>query len=398
MKINKEYDSRIGNLFPSTYMSMDYFFISDWNLNNKNFAINQDLFYKKILNEKKYSVNDYYFINEREQEKIWLEENLNLHTQKWYKGKSLSIFPNGTSAADITLRYLNQKYKLRPLLLAPIYFTYIDILKNLGCEDIHYCSILSQEGKYELSIHNLFNYISEHQINSIIMTCPMFGSGVSINNEHLKLISDFCEENNIILFIDNIYGALGWKEELSIFPYDLMETMNDMTIIINSISKTIFLNGAKTCLLFADKKHIEGIEKLTVFTIGSMSHSQIVTFSYLYNKENSPCILTRMDKIRDYVMQNHNIIKSICALRNIPVTDMDSGIFCLLGIPKYYFDTNISDDDISKIILKKSNILTIPHSRYLLISNIYYWFRVNLSFPQEVLLPEIDKLLNINFN
>ena len=50
-------------------------------------------------------------------------------------------------------------------------------------------------------------------------------------------------------------------------------------------------------------------------------------------------------------------------IRDRLITKCKSGIFCLIGIPKGLFEINKTDDDISKIIMEKSNILTIPHSR-----------------------------------
>ena len=99
-------------------------------------------------------------------------------------------------------------------------------------------------------------------------------------------------------------------------------------------------------------------------------------------------------------MYNYEQIKLLCSCsqKGLLITKCKSGIFCLIGIPKGLFEINKTDDDISKIIMEKSNILTIPHSRYLMCSTYYYWFRVNLSYSQELLIPQIYKLLQIDFN
>lgn len=63
-----------------------------------------------------------------------------------------------------------------------------------------------------------------------------------------------------------------------------------------------------------------------------------------------------------------------------------------MGVPKYCFRTS-NDDKISEELSDKLNIITIPHSRYLFFSSKYYWFRINLSYPKEILLSNINKII-----
>lgn len=68
MKLDNNYDSKIGNLFPKNIPN-DYFFISDWDLHNADFSIDSAFFYSKLYAKANYSINDYFFINERFKEK-----------------------------------------------------------------------------------------------------------------------------------------------------------------------------------------------------------------------------------------------------------------------------------------------------------------------------------------
>lgn len=72
MKLDNNYDSKIGNLFPKNIPN-DYFFISDWDLHNADFSIDSAFFYSKLYAKVNYSINDYFFINERFKEKLWLK-------------------------------------------------------------------------------------------------------------------------------------------------------------------------------------------------------------------------------------------------------------------------------------------------------------------------------------
>lgn len=394
MKLDNKYNSRIGNLFPN---HMDnYFFISDWDLHNPQFMYDTKTFYTVMSHNGDLSINDYYFVNECQQEKLWIEDMLDLRSKKWYNGFDFSIFPNGTSAASVLLQTLNKNNNLHALLLSPTYFTYIDMLKDMNCE-IYYHSLISNEGIYIFNINDISKIVTDSRINIIILTYPLFGSGVSVSLQHLNDLSSFCKENNVFLLIDYIYGGINWNNCSNIFPYQLMESANNNTAVLLSLSKNLFLNGAKTCLLFANGEIIEKVEKHSVYVLGSMAQSQIASLRMLYDIKFRSSVLTILNNIKLHVQNSYQIIESLCALRNYRITESDSGIFTLAGIPKENFREE-KDDEIAKIILKCTGLLTIPHSRYLFYSEEYYWFRINLSYPNEKLFPEFRKLIQINFD
>lgn len=394
MKLDNNYDSRIGKLFPN---QMDnYFFISDWDLHNPQFMYDVKSFYTMMSDNSNLSINDYYFVNERLQDKLWLEEMLDLRSMEWYKSLNFSIFPNGTSAASILLQTLNKKNNLRALLLSPTYFTYIDVLKDMNC-DIHYHSLLSYEGNYIFNINDISEIVTDSQINIIILTYPLFGSGICVSFQNLQKLSSFCKVNNIFLLIDYIYGGIDWNDYSNIFPYQLMQSTNNATAVLLSLSKNLFLNGAKTCLLFACNELIERVEKQSVYALGSMAQSQIASLRMLYDIKNRNSVLALQNEIKLHIQNSFQIIKSLCALRNYRLTKSNSGIFTLAGIPRDNFKKK-DDDEIAKIILKSSGVLTIPHSRYLFYSDNYYWFRINLSYQNQKLFPEFQKLIQINFD
>lgn len=398
MKLDNNYDSKIGNLFPKNKPN-DYFFISDWDLHNADFSIDSAFFYSKLYAKANYSINDYFFINERFKEKSWLINNCDLTLEKQNNKIDFSIFPNGTTAADTIIQILNKDNKMIPLLISPVYFTYIDILKDNNCM-INYYPILSSQGQYKFNINDIIKLIVQEKINMIIITYPIFGSGITIDIMDLKQLLQTSKKYNINILIDYIYGDLEWNNNLQILPKTIINDINENTVLLTSLSKNLFLNGAKTCLVFSNSELIKKIEKASVYKIGSMSQSQLEVFKLIYNKENKTMVLNILKKIRTHVQHNYEQIKSLCSSssKGLLITECKSGIFCLLGIPKSLFEINKTDDDISKIIMEKSNILTIPHSRYLMCSSSYYWFRVNLSYSQELLIPQIYKLLQIDFN
>lgn len=394
MILDKNYDSKIGHFFKK--VPFNYFFISDWDLHNKDFMIDTMQFYETVISDSKYRITDYYFINERTNEKEILINTFNRKFETFeYRKGNITIFPNGTVAAASFLHILKKTKLKNALLLSPIYFTYIDILKE---EDynIYYFSAIDEEGKISIEFERLFELITTKNIDVLFINQPLFGCGINMDLEAILKILNFCEINSITVFIDCIYGNIDWNEKTDIIPKSLNKLLKDNTIILISLSKNLFFNGAKTCIAFASERIISDIERYSVFEIGSMSHVQIETLKSIYDKENEKWIIDRIDKIKNHVKTNYSLLVSLLSNSDIKVVDSNSGIFTIMGVPKKYFSINSSDDEISNQILNNQHILTIPHNRYLLYSKRYYWFRVNLSYPTDILIPQVSKFLQFN--
>lgn len=383
MKLPKNYTSQIGEIINPTKRNSS-FFISDWDMRNPLFydipnCLTSDLNCKKI--------KEYYFINEMSEYKDFFVSNQNL-TEK--SKDYFAIFPNGTTAASITLDSLIYSQNASILLISPIYFTYIDILQQKDTNILFY-QALNDYGKC-FKIDEIYKIVCSSKIDIIILTDPLFGTGVSLSESDYKELSNLCIKLKITLMIDYIYGGMPWNiENINLIKEQEFFCLCDDLIILRSLSKNLFLNGAKTCLVYAPTNLIKQIEKESVFKIGSFSYSQINMFKNIYSKKNATDIRTLLCDIVTYCQKNYELILSIIASTDFNISPCQNGIFCLLGIPKKNFYSE-TDDEIAEQIENDINIITIPHSRYLFYSIDYYWFRVNLSLPQNELLSNINKL------
>ena len=68
-----------------------------------------------------------------------------------------------------------------------------------------------------------------------------------------------------------------------------------------------------------------------------------------------------------------------------------------MAIPKKYFKHD-ADKYIMNELYKKTNVVTIPHSRYYYNSSDYYCFRINLATDTHTLLEAVEKILHICSN
>lgn len=99
----------------------------------------------------------------------------------------------------------------------------------------------------------------------LIINSPSNPSGVILNNESLSLISDICQDHDLIVISDEIYEKLIYrKTHISIGAFPGME---DRTITVNGFSKAYAMTGWRLGYAVASKEIIGYMNKVQQHTI-----------------------------------------------------------------------------------------------------------------------------------
>lgn len=389
MRICSDYSSDISTLIG--LKGNDTLFISTWNKDEEilPFPENKVTEYNKLH---QYEVNQYFFSDEF----INLKENIvseNIEFKKYRISSSNFMFmSNGTLAAWLCiLTILNEKKNLNVLLLSPIYYIYIEILKHLDAK-------IYVESAYDINYAKIASIIKSKGINLVILNNPLFGTGVCLSNEEIVKIQTLLSNNEGFLLIDNIYNGLKWHSELFVNDFKLYASLSsfDNFFILESLAKNLFLNGTKHCSIFSNSKWIDKLEKYSVFFSGSITAQQYNFIKKLYSFKEHQFIITQLKKNVNYAQKNYTFLKGLLGGKNVQLSNCESGTYCLLGIPRKIF--NAQDDLlIAQEIMQKCNILTLPHDRYLYYNEQYYCFRINLMIDQQTLF-EFISILQKCFN
>jgi aspartate/methionine/tyrosine aminotransferase len=375
----------------------DSFFVSDWNKTEETIDFPNKLLFP-IKNRLECNKNNYYFSDEFQKIKYYFANNiLKIFNEKIDVDK-FCITNNGTSGLFLVFLALkNNKYE-NILVFNPSYFTYIDVFKYLGIK-YNFLNIDLFGTSIYIDFDRLENYLIKEKIDIIVITDPLFGIGVSIEESNYENIVSICKKHNIWLVIDYLYGGMEWYRDNHIINGCFLKSFNkfDKMILVESISKRLFLNGIKNSLIFANNEIIQEIERLSVSFIGSLSCVQIDLFHELYSQENIRVINKIIHKNIINIKQSHEQLKAMLLGSKYYLSNSNSGYFSLMGIP-YYKLKNIKGIEAAKYIANKVNIITIPHDRYGCFSEEFYTFRVNLTLKKEDLYLNISKLLNIYSN
>lgn len=389
MIVPDNFDTNIDSLID--LINNETIFLSNWDTSKNELEFPDEIIEKALTESKRYK-NCYAFSDEMDEFKPFYYSNLSDNNSS-EKIKKISIVSNGTTSTMLTLYSLKEKLgKLKVLLITPIYYTYIKILMKMNVE-IHYIQV--DLNNISLPIIEIRKLISQKGINLLILNDPLFGMGISIKKHEYLELSGICNDLNCYFLIDYINGGLEWYEHTKTSNEFLVDISfnNKYIVFIESLCKRVFLNGIKNAVIIANEELSYTIEKNSVYLVGSIAYLQAIMFKQLYLYENKNVTISIINKNIAFCSRNYDIINNLLLLSNIKLLECNSGCFCLIGIP--IKSQNQNSTEMSKEIFDKTNVLLIPHDRYLLFSDEYYYFRINLLLKQDYLINGIIKLKDI---
>lgn len=237
------------------------------------------------------------------------------------------------------------------------------IIINLSSDNFH----LKQQ-----SLNNLSN------IRAILLCSPNNPTGTIFTNVELEIICKFASKNDSWIIFDAEYDLFCYNGIVNNYP----RRIYDKVIISKSISKTYASAGLRLGYLFGNKKLIDRIKNLSLYT--TMYPNSLVQYS-LYNllQENSAfsCNLKA-------IMENRveRCVKILNELDNVRVKKPDGGLYLWLDC------TNITkkDIEIADEILYNYKVAVVPGSCFG--ENANGFLRISLGCNDDLLFEAIKKI------
>jgi len=385
-------DSFSSNIdYLEKYTNPETFFLSGWNKEPTIMNMSTPLIADAACCFKD-KQNSYYFMSENyEVKKRFFDDIISTNIMN-VSANNISIAPNGTSALFLAILSIKHKYDISGvILISPIYFSIINVIQMFSL-NLHYyqADIFSND---IIDFDELKKVIKNNDIGLLIITDPLFGTGIPIDESNYKSIIKMASEFGIWVMVDYTYGGMEWERPVTFINRFLVETIVNYPkiLFVESISKRLFINGIKFAIMYANSDIINTIEDMSESFIGSFSYVQDELFRRIYEPANASFVIKQIEKNIDHIKQTFASVKSVLLGKNQFISNCASGYFALMRIPLQRLN-GLSGNDAAIAMINKVNIFTIPHSRYLFMSKDDYYFRINLSADRSLLLLNINKL------
>lgn len=377
-----------ANLYEQKY-SIRPMFISDWNPANEN--IINIKFHNKIDNKLINNYNYLYSIDDINYKNVF--KNFCNKRHMLCEHVNYSLFSNSTIALYLTFKSLKLRSFKNILVFTPCYFTSESALLSLGFH-IYFSQLLSNS----VDDNSIMTFIKDNKIDSILITDPIYGIGLSLSKQTYISIINIVKKCNLTLIIDYSYGNMVWNETDHIFNHDLICTLDKSGIeyyLIDSLPKKLFLNGVKFSILFSSCDNIKYIEYLSLFIEGSITANQFKNYYQCYNEKNDKLINRTINTYIQKSRNTYNLIKSfLLNSQTIKMLEANSSIFALIGLRR---KNSFVEDDLSlaKLLIKKFGVFVTPHSRYRLYDDSWFYFRVNLLLDKNLIIESLIKISSL---
>lgn len=372
------------------------YFLSDWdNYKEDELIFPQHILKKVYLNSIERS-SSYSFMSSVESYKTIFSNFLLEREGVRIDKKNIAISHNSTTAIHLCIHALTLLNVKRFLVITPVYFSVLNLLKNskLSINYFH----LNIKNNFRINFDELEIFIKEQYIEAIIVTDPVFCTGIEYEINSLQKIVDMCKKYKIWLLYDYTLGGVLWNEKKFgiVNSKKIKEIIKlDKFIFIDSITKKLFLNGLKFSSIIANTHIIELVEDNSENFSGGLNYSQIKLFEEIYNQSNYDTIHNILTTNLLSIKNTYKLIKSVLIKSDFDIVCPNSSNFTII----FHKSKKIKDIDykifITKVLYEK-NVLLIPLCRFFFYNDNLFGFRVNLSKNTDKLISAISKSIRVD--
>lgn len=311
--------------------------------------------------------------------------------------KNITLSPGATQSIFLSLKSIERLGRHRALLITPAYFsTYFSLEEtNLFINFFH----LLDENDYRIDFDLLVQKIEEQFLDVIILTDPVYSSGIDVNVSDYVKLSEICRIYQVALVVDFSLGGLLWKDSSSMLiasqKLNVIKTLPDF-VFVDSITKRLSLNGMKFSLLLGSESIIDQVDSISESVYGGLSSIQCELMKKIYTADAIPYLEQRRLDTVQLVSQNWRVLKSLLIDTSFKLSNTDSGYFATLNHKNLNLE-DIDSEKLSSCLLKEKGILALTKNKLSYYQKNKFGVRLNLCQETTKLLPAVNQCIGIDY-
>ena len=244
------------------------------------------------------------------------------------------------------------------LIPTPCYVSYTEQIKLTGAEPIFF------ETKEENNFRPTFEEVLANltpRVKAFIINSPNNPTGSVIEKEQLEKIAKFLVEQGVYIVTDEVYEHLVYDGCTHISVASLGKKEKEMSIIVNSVSKTYAMTGWRVGYAAGSREIIKAMNNLQGHAAGNVnSIAQKATVEALNGNQES---VIRM--VKEYKKRREYMVKRLNQIKGVRCRYPDGAFYTFPNVTTLYgkkYDGNMirSDVDVAKFFLNKAHVAVVP--------------------------------------
>ena len=198
-------------------------------------------------------------------------------------------------------------------------------------------------------------------VKVFIINSPNNPSGSVINEEELKKITSFLIDRGVYIITDEVYEHLIFNGKKHISVASLGEKEKEMSITVNSLSKTYAMTGWRVGYTAGPKGIIQGVINLQGHITGNInSIAQKATIAALNGTQES---VHKM--VQKYAERREYMVDRLNQIEGITCQYPDGAFYTFPNITALHgrkYDGNVinNDLDVAKFFLERAHVAVVP--------------------------------------
>ena len=244
------------------------------------------------------------------------------------------------------------------LIPTPCYVSYAEQIKLAGAEPVFFKT--KEENNFRPTLEEVKSNLTP-RVKAFIINSPNNPTGSIVEKEQLKKIAKLLVERGVYMITDEVYEHLVYDGRNHISAASLGKKEKEMSITVNSVSKTYAMTGWRVGYAAGPQEIIKAMSNLQGHATGNVnSIAQKATIEAL-NGTQEPVrnMVKEYEKRREYMVNKLNKIESIRC--QYP----DGAFYAFPNVTALYgkeYNGNIigNDVDVAKFFLEKAHVAVVP--------------------------------------
>jgi len=244
------------------------------------------------------------------------------------------------------------------LIPTPCYVSYAEQIKLTGAEPIFFKT--KEENNFRPTLEEVLENITPN-VKAFIINSPNNPTGSVFEKEHLEKIAKFLVGRGVYMITDEVYEHLVYDGRNHISVASLGKEEKEMSITVNSVSKTYAMTGWRVGYTAGPREIIKAMNNLQGHATGNVnSIAQKATIEAL-NGNQEPV----RNMVKEYAKRREYMVERLNKIEGISCRYPDGAFYTFPNVTALYgkkYDGNIirSDVDVAKFFLNKAHVAVVP--------------------------------------
>ena len=264
------------------------------------------------------------------------------------------LVTNGAKQSLFNILYSILNPQDEVIILTPYWVSYPEIIKMCNARPV---VVTPEDGSFTPRFEDVEDAVTSYT-RAIIVNSPNNPSGVIYPPELIEKLVGYCESKGIFMICDDIYHKLVFdrKEAVPAYRYTKKDIEDSYVVTVNGVAKLYGMTGFRVGWVVAPRALVRVMTNVTVQTTSGVSPVSQAAAEGAINGMQSV-----VEALRLQIENNRNVLmqemKSFSGARLIPP---DGTFYALPDLRAF----NNSSVEISKFLLKKALVVTVPGKEF----------------------------------